>query len=81
MASVMERLIQTLADHSQMKPEAAADQLHNLLHKILKGLREGKPVSVPGFGSFSPGKEHKFQGDRAHEKANRTARRAPRPSR
>jgi nucleoid DNA-binding protein len=44
-----------LAREAQLSPEAAADQLDQVVHKILTSLRHGKSVSFPGLGTFTPG--------------------------
>ncbi len=44
-----------LARQSRLSPAAAADQLDRIVHDILKSLRAGKAVSIPGLGTFTPG--------------------------
>jgi len=43
-----------LARRSRVSTAAAADQLDRMVHDILTQLREGKPVSLPGLGEFTP---------------------------
>ena len=50
-----------LARQSQTTKAAAADELDRVVHEILTKLRKGKPVSLPGLGTFTPGKKAGFQ--------------------
>ena len=49
-------LAKRLARQANVSNAAAADQLDRVVHDILTQLRRGKPVSLPGFGTFTPGK-------------------------
>ena len=42
-----------LAAHAQTSPAEAADQLDDVVHRILKRLRTGKTVSLPGLGTLT----------------------------
>jgi nucleoid DNA-binding protein len=44
-----------LARQSQLTRAAAADELDKIVHDILARLKRGKPVSLPGLGTFTPG--------------------------
>ena len=47
-----------LASKTHTTPGVAADQLDQIVHRILRSLRDGKPASLPGLGTFTPA-EHK----------------------
>lgn len=49
-----------LAKQSKLTRAAAADQLDRVVHEILERVRKGKPASLPGLGTFSPGQEVDF---------------------
>ena len=49
----MKALIQRLADAAAVTPAKAADDIDKLIYKIVKGLKEGEPVHLPGFGIFA----------------------------
>jgi hypothetical protein len=50
--SVMKReeLARKLAQQAHLPAAQARDEVDALVHKILKSLREGKPVEFPGIG-------------------------------
>lgn len=48
------------AKKSKLSEAAAADQLDRVVHEILQRVRKGKSASLPGLGTFSPGKEVDF---------------------
>lgn len=50
-----------LAKRSRVSTAAAADQLDRVVHNILTRLRKGKPVSLPGLGTFTPGGKAGFE--------------------
>jgi len=52
-----------LARQSRVPKAEAADQLDRLVHDILRRLRQGKPVSLPGLGTFVPGSKPGFRFD------------------
>jgi len=52
-----------LARSWHMTKAAAADRLDSVVHDILKQLRKGKAVSLPGLGTFTPGATPVFQFD------------------
>jgi nucleoid DNA-binding protein len=54
-------LAKRLARQSHLTKAAAADQLDRMVHEILKQLRRGKDVALPGLGKFTPGKKLKFE--------------------
>ena len=45
-----EDLVQALAKEAGLKPEAARDQVDELVRRILRKLRQGQPVKLPGLG-------------------------------
>lgn len=45
---------------------AAADALDAAVHQILKKLKEGKPVRLPGLGTLRPGPERSVLFDGLH---------------
>lgn len=45
-----EELITRLARDSKVTPAAAADQLESAVARIIKRLRRGNPVALPGIG-------------------------------
>jgi nucleoid DNA-binding protein len=50
-----------LARKSRISRAEAADQLDRLIHDILRDLRRGEAVSLPGLGTFKPGPKPRFQ--------------------
>jgi nucleoid DNA-binding protein len=50
-----------IARRSNLSRAAAADQLDRVVHRILKNLRKGKAVSLPGLGTFKPGAKPVFE--------------------
>jgi len=50
-----------IARRSKLSRAAAADQLDRVVHRILKNLRKGKAVSLPGLGTFKPGAKPAFE--------------------
>ncbi len=52
-----------LARSSHVTKAAAADQLDSVVHDILKKLKKGKTVSLPGLGTFTPGAKPAFHFD------------------
>lgn len=47
-------LIKNLALHTDVPPAVAADGLDRLVVRILKNLRRGAPVPIPGLGVLRP---------------------------
>ncbi len=47
-------LAERLASRTRTSPGAAADQLDQIVHRILQSLRVGKPAALPGLGTFTP---------------------------
>ena len=45
---------------------AAADALDAAVHQILRKLKEGKPVRLPGLGTLRPGPERSVLFDELH---------------
>jgi nucleoid DNA-binding protein len=45
-----EELARKLADHNRVSKAQARDQVDEMVRKILRALREGKPVELPGVG-------------------------------
>jgi nucleoid DNA-binding protein len=56
-------LAQRLARDTNVSRAAAADELGRVVHDIVKSLRRGVPVRLPGLGTFTPGKQPDFQFD------------------
>lgn len=54
-------LAKRLARQSHTSKAAAADRLDRVVHGILKNLRKGRPVSLPGLGRFTPGAKPAFE--------------------
>ena len=54
-------LAMLLARENKIPESTAADELDRVVHDILTRLRKGKPVSVPGLGTFKPGKTEGFR--------------------
>ncbi len=52
-----------LARRSGVTRAEAADQLDQVVHKIVTNLRKGKPASLPGLGQFQPGVTWQFEFD------------------
>jgi DNA-binding protein HU-beta len=49
-----------LARKARLSRAAAADQLDRVIHEILADLKKGRSVSLPGFGTFKPGRKLNF---------------------
>jgi nucleoid DNA-binding protein len=47
-----EELARKLADHNRVSKAQARDQVDEMVRKILRALREGKPVELPGVGKL-----------------------------
>ncbi len=47
-----EDLAHTLAEKTRQSPAEARDEIDELVHKILKALRDGEPVVLPGVGKL-----------------------------
>ena len=61
---------------------AAADALDAAVHQILRKLKEGKPVRLPGLGTLRPGPEKSLQFDQLTKTSGKeTARGGKKPSR
>lgn len=56
-----EDLARLLAERNRIPHVAAADQVDEVVHRILKKLRRGQGASLPGLGRFKPGKTTKFE--------------------
>ena len=54
-------LAKRLAREAGVSRAEAADQLDRVVHRILRGLRQGKAVPVPGLGKFTPGAPWGFE--------------------
>jgi nucleoid DNA-binding protein len=58
-----------LAKHSNITPAAAADQVDSVVNEILRRVREGKPASLPGLGTFTSDENGlKFDQEKHHVK-------------
>ncbi len=62
-----EHLARRLAKESRISPGAAADHVDRVVNDLLRRVRKGQRVSLPGLGTFQPGRNQDFQfeGDRA----------------
>jgi nucleoid DNA-binding protein len=49
-----------LARKSRTSRAAAADRLDRMIHEIIAELKKGNPVSLPGLGTFTPGRKVNF---------------------
>lgn len=49
-----EELARRLAGQNHISSAQARDQVDEMVHKILKALREGQPVELPGMGRLTP---------------------------
>jgi len=47
-------IAERLASKTRTTPGAAADQLDQIVHRIIRSLKEGKPAALPGLGTFKP---------------------------
>jgi nucleoid DNA-binding protein len=54
-------ITERLARKARLPRAVAADRLDRLIHDILAELKRGNPVSLPGLGTFTPGKKVDFQ--------------------
>ena len=54
-------LIHRLAEDEGRTPAEAADTLDDVIHGILKKLKQGKLATLPGLGKFLPGDGATFQ--------------------
>ena len=64
-----EQLARRLAKASRIAPAAAADQVDRIVHDIQQRVRKGQNVSLPGLGTFRPGRERDFQFETDHAAA------------
>ena len=55
-----EQLARQLAKESGITPAAAADQVDRIVSEILMRVRRGESASVPGLGTFRPGRDETF---------------------
>jgi len=60
-----EQLARQLAKESGITPAAAADQVDRIVTDILKRVRKGHSASVPGWGTFRPGRNEEFRLERS----------------
>jgi nucleoid DNA-binding protein len=58
-------LIREVANRIRSDARNAADQVDRAVNSIVRSLREGKPVRIPGFGTLNPGKIWTFKSDKA----------------
>jgi nucleoid DNA-binding protein len=57
-----------LARKARLSRAAAADRIDRLIHDILAELKRGNPFSLPGLGTFTPGKKVSFELDKPKAK-------------
>lgn len=48
-----EQIAASLARRTRLSRAEAADEVDRVVHEIIKCLREGRPVAVPGLGRLS----------------------------
>jgi nucleoid DNA-binding protein len=60
-----EQLARQLAKESGITPAAAADQVDRIVTDILKRVRKGRSASLPGLGTFRPGRNEEVRFDRS----------------
>lgn len=58
-----EQVARRLAKESRMTAGAAADQVDRILGDLQKRMRKGQSASLPGLGTFRPGRNQDFQFD------------------
>lgn len=56
-----DELTTRLAKEAGVSQAAAADELDQVIHRILTKLRRGKSVALPGLGQFLPGQGFRFE--------------------
>jgi nucleoid DNA-binding protein len=56
-----QELARRLARCSGVSPAEAADELDRVVHGILRGLRKGESVPLPGLGKFKPGRKWELE--------------------
>jgi nucleoid DNA-binding protein len=54
-------LARKIAQQAKLSEAAAADQLDRVLHRILKDLKRGRTVRLPGLGTLTPGRASGFR--------------------
>jgi len=52
-----------LARKARLSRAAAADRLDRFIHEIIAELKRGNPVSLPGLGTFTPGRTLNFRSE------------------
>lgn len=70
-------LVERLASRTNTTPGAAADQLDQIVHRIIQSLKDGKPAALPGLGTFTPANSKsgfRFQAQVKKLQRNRTKR-------
>ncbi len=60
-----EQIARQLAKETRISSAAAADQLDRIVSDLFRRLRRGQAASLPGLGTFAPGREEDFQFDRS----------------
>ncbi len=58
-----EQVARRLAKESRITEGAAADQVDRILSDLYERVRKGKSASLPGLGTFRPGRKQDFQFD------------------
>ena len=69
-----QQLAKRLAKESHITTGAAADQVDRILNDILRRIRKGQSASLPGLGTFEPGRREDFQFD------NKPTKNSPKPA-
>lgn len=71
----MNRVIRQLAKNSSVTPAKAADQVDQVVHRLLRKLRKGKAAPLPGVGILTPGVDSQFiEENHGNDTAPRTRR-------
>ena len=58
-----EQVARKLAKESRMTEGAAADQVDRILSDLQQHMRKGQSASLPGLGTFRPGRKQDFPFD------------------
>jgi len=70
----MKQVIRQLAKRSSVTQAEAADQIDKYIHDVLRKLRKGQNVPVPGVGVITPGRNSKLIKDSNATAAKRNRR-------
>ena len=48
-----DEIAKRLANEAEISPAAAADEVDRVVHRLVKRLRQGKAISLPGLGKLT----------------------------